>query len=88
MNVGRRREMIEPSHPTLPTTRQFALVGIGRSAFCGGPLMESTESVADMRVIDGPFMETPRHGSRPHTALGGRSPAEVRMAPAGIEMAA
>jgi putative transposase len=33
MSVERRREMIEPNHPTLPVTRQCALVGISRSAF-------------------------------------------------------
>ena len=56
--------MIEPNHPTLPITRQCALVGISRSAFYGGPRMESAENLALMRAIDEQFMETPWYGSR------------------------
>lgn len=40
LSVGARRDMIEPDHPHLPMTRQCALVGIGRSAFYGGPRTE------------------------------------------------
>jgi len=56
--------MIEPNHPTLPITRQCALVGISRSAFYDGPGIESAENLALMRAIDGQFMETPWYGSR------------------------
>lgn len=56
--------MIEPTHPTLPITRQCALVGISRSAFYGGPRIESTETLALMRAVDAQFMETPWYGSR------------------------
>ena len=56
--------MIEPNHPTLPITRQCALVGISRSAFYGGPRIESAENLALMRAIDQQFMETPWYGSR------------------------
>jgi putative transposase len=56
--------MIEPNHPTLPITRQCALVSISRSAFCGGPRIESAENLALMRAIDEQFMETPWYGSR------------------------
>jgi putative transposase len=56
--------MIEPNHPTLPTTRQCALVGISRSAFYGAPRIESAENLALMRAIDQQFMETPWYGSR------------------------
>jgi putative transposase len=56
--------MIEPNHPTLPITRQCALVGISRSAFYGGPRIESAETLALMRAIDEQFMETPWYGSR------------------------
>lgn len=69
MNVGRRREMIEPNHPTLPITRQCALIGISRSAFYGGPRLESAENLALMRVVDQQFMETPWYGSRQMTML-------------------
>jgi len=64
MNVGRRREMIEPNHPKLPITRQCALVDISRSAYYDGPRIESAENLALMRAIDGQFMETPWYGSR------------------------
>lgn len=56
--------MIEPNHPTLPITRQCALIGISRSAFYGGPRLESAENLALMRVVDQQFMETPWYGSR------------------------
>jgi putative transposase len=56
--------MIEPNHPTLPITRQCALVGISRSAFYGGPGVESAENLALMRAVDPQFMETPWYGSR------------------------
>jgi putative transposase len=56
--------MIEPNHPTLPVTRQCALVGISRSAFYGGPRVESAENLTLMRAIDEQFMEAPWYGSR------------------------
>ncbi|WP_371345425.1 IS3 family transposase [Ancylobacter sp. IITR112] len=64
MSVGAKRDMIEPDHPRLPITRQCALVGISRSAFYGGPRIESPETLAIMRAIDGQFLETPWYGSR------------------------
>jgi putative transposase len=56
--------MIEPDHPSLPITRQCALVGLSRSAFYGGPRIESAENLTLMRAIDEQFMETPWYGSR------------------------
>lgn len=56
--------MIEPNHPRLPITRQCALVGISRSAFYGGPRIETAENLALMQAIDEQFMETPWYGSR------------------------
>jgi hypothetical protein len=56
--------MIELDHPTLPITRQCALVGLSRSAFYSGPRIESAENLALMRAIDEQFMETPWYGSR------------------------
>jgi putative transposase len=56
--------MIEPDHPTLPITRQCALVGLSRSAFYSGPRIESAETLTVMRAIDEQFMETPWYGSR------------------------
>lgn len=56
--------MIEPNHPTLPIARQCALVNISRSAFYGGPRLESAENLVLMRAIDEQFMEMPGYGSR------------------------
>jgi len=56
--------MIERDHPTLPIARQCALVGISRSAFYGGPRIESAANLALMRAIDEQFLETPWYGSR------------------------
>jgi putative transposase len=56
--------MIEPDHPTLPITRQCALIGISRSAFYGGPRVENADNLALMRAIDEQFMEAPWYGSR------------------------
>lgn len=56
--------MIEPNQPALPITRQCALVGISRSAFYGGPRIESAETLGLTRAVNAQFMETPCYGSR------------------------
>ena len=67
MSVARRREMIEPQHPSLPVSRQCALVGISRSAWYGPRAGESALNLALMRLIDAQFLETPWYGSRQMT---------------------
>jgi putative transposase len=64
MSVARRREMIEPQHPSLPVIRQCALVGISRSAWYGPRKGENPLNLACMRLIDAQFLETPWYGSR------------------------
>lgn len=83
--------MIEPHHPTLPITSQCALVGISRSAFCGGPRIESAGNLALMRAIEEQFMETPSCGSRQmarhlrrHRHAVGRKPIRRPMARMGL----
>ena len=61
--------MIEPQHPSLPVSRQCALVGISRSAWYGPGKGESALNLALMRLIDAQFLETPWYGSRQMTRL-------------------
>ncbi|MBP2233278.1 putative transposase [Azospirillum agricola] len=64
MSVGRRRELIEPDHPRLTIRRQCELVSIGRSSDYGAAKGEPAANLALMRLIDGPFLETPWSGRR------------------------
>jgi putative transposase len=56
--------MIEPRHPSLPVSRQCALVGISRSMWYGPRKGESPLNLACMRLIDAQFLDTPWYGSR------------------------
>ena len=56
--------MIEPGRPDLSVVRQCELVSISRSGFYDQPVGETAETLALMRLIDAPFLETPWHGSR------------------------
>jgi len=64
MSVERRRQMIEPDHPSLSVVRQCELVSISRSGFYYQPAGETAENLALMRLIDAQFLETPWYGSR------------------------
>jgi putative transposase len=64
MSVERRRQMIEPGHPSLSVVRQCELVSISRSGFYYQPVGETAENLALMRLIDAQFLETPWYGSR------------------------
>jgi putative transposase len=59
--------MIEPQHPSLPVSRQCALIGISRSAWYSLAMGESALNLALMRLIDAQFLETPWYGSRQMT---------------------
>lgn len=67
MSAGRRRELVEPSHPELSIVRQCALLLISRSHYYEPVRSESEENLALMRVIDAQFLETPWYGSRQMT---------------------
>ena len=64
MSVERRRQMIEPEHPSLSVARQCELVSISRSSFYYQPVGETAENLALMRLIDAQFLDTPWYGSR------------------------
>ena len=64
MSLERRRQLIEPDHPSLSIVRQCQLVSISRSGFYHRPVGETAENLALMRVIDAQFLETPWYGSR------------------------
>ena len=64
MSVERRRQIIEPGHPTLSVVRQCELVSISRSGFYYQPAGETPLNLELMRLIDAQFLETPWCGSR------------------------
>jgi putative transposase len=64
MSVDRRREMVEPAHPSLSIAAQCRLLSISRSSFYYTPQPETEETLALMRVIDAAFLDMPWYGSR------------------------
>jgi len=64
MSVERRRQMIEPDHPTLSVVQQCTLVSISRSAFYYQPSGESPLNLVLMRLIDEAFLDCPFYGTR------------------------
>ena len=64
MSVGRRRELIEASHPRLSIVRQCSLLSISRSSWYYEPVPVSDATLALMQVIDTVFMDCPWYGSR------------------------
>ncbi len=64
MSLERRRQMIEPDHPSLSVVRQCELVSISRSGFYHRSQGETPLNLELMRLIDAQFLETPWYGSR------------------------
>ena len=64
MSVERRRQLIEPDHPSLSVARQCELVSISRSGFYYHPVGETPLNLELMRRIDAQFLEAPWYGSR------------------------
>jgi putative transposase len=64
MSLERRRQMIEPEHPSLSVVRQCKLVSISRSGFYHRPRDDTPLNLELMRLIDAQFLETPWYGSR------------------------
>ena len=56
--------MIDPGHKRLSIVRQCELVCISRASFYRGPVGESEENLALMRLIDEAFLECPFYGAR------------------------
>jgi putative transposase len=64
MSLERRRQVIEPEHPSLSVVRQCELVSISRSGFYHRPRGDTPLNLELMRLIDAQFLETPWYGSR------------------------
>jgi len=64
MSLERRRQMVEPDHPSLSVVRQCELVSISRSGFYYQPAGETPLNLELMRLTDAQFLETPWYGSR------------------------
>ena len=64
MSPGRRREMVDRKHPSLPVARQCALLGVSRSSIYYRPKMATEADLTLMRDMDRQYLETPFYGSR------------------------
>ena len=64
MSPGRRREMVNREHPSLPIVRQCTLLGVSRSSLYYRPRAVSGDDLFLMWAIDGQYLETPFYGSR------------------------
>jgi len=63
-----RRSLLDPSHPTIPLTRQCELLGLPRSTAYYHPRPEPPENLALMRRLDELYTEHPYYGSPRMTA--------------------
>ena len=73
MSPGRRREMVDPEHPSLPIVRQCALLGVSRSSLYYRAKMASEADLTLMQDMDRQYLETPFYGSRRMKAWLGRN---------------
>ena len=64
MSPGRRREMVDREHPSLPIVRQCALLGVSRSSLYYRAKGASEEDLPLIRDMDRQYLETPFYGSR------------------------
>ena len=64
MSLGKRREMVDREHPSLPVVRQCALLGISRSALYYRRKGPSAEDRSLMKELDRQYLKTPFYGSR------------------------
>ncbi len=64
MSPGRRREMVDRGHPSLPIVRRCALLGVSRSSIYYRPKAVSEDDLSLMREMDRQYLETPFYGSR------------------------
>ena len=63
MSLGRRREMVDRGHPSLPVVRQCALLGISRSGLYYQRKGTSAEDMSLMKEMGRQYLETPFYGS-------------------------
>ena len=64
MSPGRRREMVNREHPSLPIVRQCILLGVSRSSLYYRAKGASEADLSLMREMDRQCLETPFYGSR------------------------
>ena len=64
MSPGRRREMLDREHPSLPIVRQCTLLGVSRSSLYYRAKGASEADLSLMREMDRQYLETPFYGSR------------------------
>ena len=64
MSPGRRREMVNREHPSLPIVRQCTLLGVSRSSLYYRAKGASEADLSLMREMDRQYLETPFYGSR------------------------
>ena len=69
MSPGRRREMVNREHPSLPIVRQCILLGVSRSSLYYRPRGYRAKGASEadlslMREMDRQYLETPFYGSR------------------------
>ena len=64
MSLGKRREMVDRGHPSLPVVRQCALLGISRSGLYYRRKEPSEEDLSLMKELDRQYLETPFYWSR------------------------
>ena len=62
MSLGKRREMVDREHPSLPVVRQCALLGISRSALYYRRKGPSAEDLSLMKELDRQYLKTPSTG--------------------------
>ena len=78
MSPGRRREMVNREHPSLPIVRQCSLLGVSRSSLYHRPKATSEEDLSLMGDIDRQYLETPFYGSRRDEGLAGEAGGKVK----------
>jgi putative transposase len=68
LGVFERKKLIEPTHSTIPISRQCELLGLARSSFYYEPQPETPQNLLLMRMMDEQFLTTPFYGIRRMTA--------------------
>jgi len=68
LSVAEKKERIDPTHPSIPISRQCELLGLARSSFYYEPKPETEQNLRLMRMLDQQFTATPFYGVRRMTA--------------------
>ena len=64
MSLGKRRQLVDRDHRSLPITRQCALLGVSRSGLYYRSRGTLEEDLSMMQAMDRQYLETPFYGSR------------------------